>query len=812
MYKILLCFMLFIGVGFSAAAQNPQKGDYVQFEKKFDCGPLCSTPLFVIEGYVTYYHDGFLTIKVSAVLPTSGQTYTERDWEIAHRIVIGEELSNAYSKYYNLKILKEGAFHDQYEQEEEREKAERDRAREAWMKSLREERAALLKDIDVKTKAWSDTYNKPYVDLGLPSGTLWATVNVGARKPWETGNRYAWGETSPKSEYTASSYRYAKGHQERALLGNVTVYEPTKYNGNDKKIRLDLSDDAAYVNMGSEWCTPTQEQVNELYAYCILTSTTNYHGTGISGTLICRKDNLSVHIFIPDGDYWFNQITSYKDLSILTCSYGDNTFSNTASGNSNARYVGNYVRAVKRSKQDLEAEHALQAKINNQGLNFIDLGLPSGTLWACCNVGSHNFGDSGVKFALEKYRIRNTEWRNEDPVKTYLGKDWRMPTKAEYDELMQYCTKHGYSDGLVFKSKINGQTIGFPCDASGKGYYWSSTLIDDRNMYSGELIDSYSAYRLEFDINIENVGVVKGLTSTGCYVRGVLVNKTTANLIIDATQKKWDNLKAQGKPYENVLLLRGEYEKYLAEAAKASAKAKEEAAAKRLFESPVVICDRVINEAYTLAKNNRITNAQQKLDSAIQKFYTYPVLVTTLCRTKAKIYEGILTPAIIKFQQEMKASDSLAKAAFRNRSNAVEAAHINQEKDTMLARANKTLKDCFVIVDALISSYNKGVPHDQNNSLGYELGSAYRAKAVCYTAKKTLITLSGDNDADKTNECDAETKKCIQKAVEAYEKVLSSFPNRIDVLKELRSIYSSLGNTERLNEIKAKLESMGINN
>ncbi|MBQ4406538.1 MAG: hypothetical protein II852_05965 [Bacteroidales bacterium] len=200
----------------------------------------------------------------------------------------------------------------------------------------------------------------------------------------------------------------------------------------------------------------------------------------------------------------------------------------------------------------------MQAKINNQAVNWVNLGLPSGTLWAVFNVGTNNFDNPGEKFALENYRIRNTEWRNEDPVKTYMGENWRMPTKAEWDELMQYCTKHGYSDGLVFKSKINGQTIGFPCDASGKGYYWSSTLIDDRNMYSGELMDSYSAYRLEFDINIENVGVVKGLTSTGCYVRGVLVNKATAKLINDAAHKKWDNLKAQGKPYENVPLLRGE--------------------------------------------------------------------------------------------------------------------------------------------------------------------------------------------------------------------------------------------------------------
>ena len=46
-----------------------------------------------------------------------------------------------------------------------------------------------------------------YVDLGLPSGTLWATCNVGADKPEDFGDYFAWGETTPKDAYDEESYK-----------------------------------------------------------------------------------------------------------------------------------------------------------------------------------------------------------------------------------------------------------------------------------------------------------------------------------------------------------------------------------------------------------------------------------------------------------------------------------------------------------------------------------------------------------------------------------------------------------------------------
>ena len=109
-----------------------------------------------------------------------------------------------------------------------------------------------------------------YVDMGLPSGTLWATYNVGASMPAEYGGHYAWGETSPKELYTADTYAFFNGYSDASY--SYTQY--TKYVWHDRhgvvdgKFVLEPEDDAATVNMGEEWCMPTAEQYEELNKYC----------------------------------------------------------------------------------------------------------------------------------------------------------------------------------------------------------------------------------------------------------------------------------------------------------------------------------------------------------------------------------------------------------------------------------------------------------------------------------------------------------------------------------------------------------------
>ena len=106
-----------------------------------------------------------------------------------------------------------------------------------------------------------------YVDLGLPSGTLWATCNIGANSPEEYGDYFAWGETegynSGKTSFNWLTYKWCKGSETTMTkyCGNSSY----GYNGfTDELTELDLEDDAAYVNWGPAWRMPSIEQCEEL--------------------------------------------------------------------------------------------------------------------------------------------------------------------------------------------------------------------------------------------------------------------------------------------------------------------------------------------------------------------------------------------------------------------------------------------------------------------------------------------------------------------------------------------------------------------
>ena len=98
-----------------------------------------------------------------------------------------------------------------------------------------------------------------YVDLGLPSGTLWAKRNVGANKETDAGLYFAWGETTGYTEGQVGAYkRFTWGDYKH---GNAKPF--TKYDQDGKTI-LEPADDAATVNMGGDWRMPTKKQCIEL--------------------------------------------------------------------------------------------------------------------------------------------------------------------------------------------------------------------------------------------------------------------------------------------------------------------------------------------------------------------------------------------------------------------------------------------------------------------------------------------------------------------------------------------------------------------
>ena len=137
-----------------------------------------------------------------------------------------------------------------------------------------------------------------YVDLGLPSGTLWAKTNVGASSPEDYGDYFAWGETTPKENYDLTTYKWF------AII-NENVYHLTKYGVKsylynefvDGKTVLDSEDDAATANWGAGWCMPSKDQYEELYLYCRKSWTTC---NGVKGMLF-ESLNTGASLFLPAG-------------------------------------------------------------------------------------------------------------------------------------------------------------------------------------------------------------------------------------------------------------------------------------------------------------------------------------------------------------------------------------------------------------------------------------------------------------------------------------------------------------------------------
>ena len=128
------------------------------------------------------------------------------------------------------------------------------------------------------------------VDLGLPSGLKWATCNVGATKPEEYGDYYAWGETEEKDNYDWSTYKWCNGSS-----STMTKYcTNSKYGTVDNKTVLDPEDDVAHVKWGGCWRMPTQAEQDELFNKCTRTWTTK---NGVKGYRVTGPNGNS--IFLP---------------------------------------------------------------------------------------------------------------------------------------------------------------------------------------------------------------------------------------------------------------------------------------------------------------------------------------------------------------------------------------------------------------------------------------------------------------------------------------------------------------------------------
>ena len=203
-----------------------------------------------------------------------------------------------------------------------------------------------------------------YVDLGLPSGTLWATYNVGATSPYEKGQYFAWGETEPREDFSWESYKFFKGYEVDPNNGEWAVLE---------NIGSDISGteyDAARYQWGNGWRLPNEQERYELQMLCWSNGLSEENG--VRGVRIYGTNEHS--IFLPvcgfglwygEPDLFFNTDGAYwTGVEIPECGYNGRPIepSNKASsmlvdlaefssGHSSRKAYGLNIRAVVNPKE-----------------------------------------------------------------------------------------------------------------------------------------------------------------------------------------------------------------------------------------------------------------------------------------------------------------------------------------------------------------------------------------------------------------------------------------------------------------------------
>ena len=367
------------------------------------------------------------------------------------------------------------------------------------------------------------------INLGLPSGTKWASCNVGATKPEEYGEYYAWGETEEKETYTWDNYIHCYGSSSSCYdLGKDIC--GTEY-------------DVAHVKWGENWCMPTADDIKELYDNCTSEWTTL---NGVKGRKFTSKLNGN-SIFLPaagsrgnslssagnSGYYWSSTQNYYSDKADDLIFYSYSTFWNANS----IRCGGRSVRPVmKANAQDYRCDVNGDGEVNIVDVTYvvdhilgkghartpvmeaIDLGLPSGTKWASCNIGAFKPEEYGGFYAWGETEEKDDyTWENYihcdgsektcynlgdiggtkyDVAHVKWGGNWRLPSSDDIKELLDNCT-HKWTTlngvkGRRFTSNLNGNSIFLP--ASGYRYAGGAGNIGIDGQYLSTLQNPDTSY------------------------------------------------------------------------------------------------------------------------------------------------------------------------------------------------------------------------------------------------------------------------------------------------------------------------------
>ncbi len=147
-----------------------------------------------------------------------------------------------------------------------------------------------------------------YMDLGLPSGTLWATYNIGATTPYEDGTFFAWGEVEPKENFTWENYKFFIEYQQDPKNGSWAVLEDIGDN------ICGTEYDAARHQWGNAWRLPNSEELYELRMLCWNKWTTE---NGIKGCRIYGPNGHSIFLPVSSGGLWYDELDSYDGEEAL---------------------------------------------------------------------------------------------------------------------------------------------------------------------------------------------------------------------------------------------------------------------------------------------------------------------------------------------------------------------------------------------------------------------------------------------------------------------------------------------------------------
>lgn len=174
-----------------------------------------------------------------------------------------------------------------------------------------------------------------WIDLGLPSGTKWATTNVGAASPSHYGNYYAWGEISTKSAYDEENYKYYQSSEGNE--GYLKYVTDSEYGKVDKKNELDSNDDVASVSWGKGWCMPSKDQIEELIKKCKWTHFTmgDHNGFKVQGPngnfiFLPMAGTYVDDVYEPgfQGGYWSRSLSTSQNSDayiLLLCELCDDS-------------------------------------------------------------------------------------------------------------------------------------------------------------------------------------------------------------------------------------------------------------------------------------------------------------------------------------------------------------------------------------------------------------------------------------------------------------------------------------------------------